>query len=243
MAATKGHGNPAWTRDETILALALYHRIGGRISAANSEGISELSRTLRSLPIHAIENRQPSFRNDASVRFKLQNLHGAITGRGLDHISKMDRQVADAFGNRQKDTKQISEAIHRQAQLLSPHDFGQHPEETEEVFQEGRILSKTHFVRERSGRLRKKLLARHEKNGLECQICGMSKPALPRFLQESLFEIHHIQPIAEYGPTDQTKLSDLALLCACCHRAIHRLISVQGEWISVATARNTIHPC
>ncbi|SKB04168.1 hypothetical protein SAMN02745166_03999 [Prosthecobacter debontii] len=30
MAKTNGHGNPDWTREETILALALYVQLGER---------------------------------------------------------------------------------------------------------------------------------------------------------------------------------------------------------------------
>ncbi len=31
MAVTQGHGNPHWTRDETLLAVALYLAVDGKV--------------------------------------------------------------------------------------------------------------------------------------------------------------------------------------------------------------------
>ena len=53
MAVTKGHGNPKWTRDETILALDLYFDSDGQIPSSNSAEVIELSNLLRSLPYHS----------------------------------------------------------------------------------------------------------------------------------------------------------------------------------------------
>ncbi|WP_237355028.1 HNH endonuclease signature motif containing protein [Rhizobium phaseoli] len=55
---------------------------------------------------------------------------------------------------------------------------------------------------------------------------------MPLEFQEALFEAHHIRPLAETGER-LTKVSDLALLCACCHRLIHKAIASTGQWLSV----------
>ncbi len=50
MAVTQGHGNPNWTREEVILALALYQECGDKIPSSSDGRVSELSALLRSLP-------------------------------------------------------------------------------------------------------------------------------------------------------------------------------------------------
>ena len=47
MARTQGHGNPDWTRDETILALELYLSTTEKIPGTNDERVRQLSSTLR----------------------------------------------------------------------------------------------------------------------------------------------------------------------------------------------------
>lgn len=81
MARTQGHGNPKWTRDETILALNLYFELGGRIPPGNDSRVQELSELLRRFPYHANASRRESFRNPDGVAFKLQNLRQVATGR------------------------------------------------------------------------------------------------------------------------------------------------------------------
>jgi len=35
----------------------------------------------------------------------------------------------------------------------------------------------------------------------------------------------------------ETRLTDLALLCANCHRLIHRVIAVRKEWVTIMACR------
>ncbi len=83
MAKTQGHGNPDWTSDEAILALALYFDCDGRIPSAEDPRVIALSETLRALPIHAAESRNDRFRNPDGVVFKIGNLRSVATGKGL----------------------------------------------------------------------------------------------------------------------------------------------------------------
>ena len=52
MAVTQGHGNPNWARDETLLALNLYQRLGGQVPGPSDRQIVALSQRLRDLPVH-----------------------------------------------------------------------------------------------------------------------------------------------------------------------------------------------
>src|ERR1700685_594232 len=99
MARTQGHGNPNWTRDETILALALYFDCDAVIPLKSDARIQRLSALLRQMPYHAEAARKETFRNPDGVAFKLLNLRSVATGRGLGNTSKTDREVWEAFGS------------------------------------------------------------------------------------------------------------------------------------------------
>lgn len=45
-------------------------------------------------------------------------------------------------------------------------------------------------------------------------------------MKTGFIEYHHIMPISDYYANAETTLSDLALVCANCHRMLHRAIGV-----------------
>lgn len=118
MARTYGHGNPSWSRDETILALNLYLEVGSDVVGASDIRVIRLSETLRRLPVHAEAKKTEIFRNPDGVAFKLQNLHNVTTGKGLSNVSRMDRLVWSEFGGRREVAKRLGEAILRGARQL-----------------------------------------------------------------------------------------------------------------------------
>jgi 5-methylcytosine-specific restriction protein A len=61
--------NPAWTREELILALNLYFRIGFPNVSGSHPEIAKLMALLQELPFHI--NRGPNFRNPTGVYMKL----------------------------------------------------------------------------------------------------------------------------------------------------------------------------
>ncbi|WP_242553951.1 HNH endonuclease [Pseudomonas protegens] len=48
-----------------------------------------------------------------------------------------------------------------------------------------------------------------------------------------MIDVHHSKPLHTLQPGDKTKLADLALLCANCHRVVHS----QRKWLSVAEVK------
>jgi 5-methylcytosine-specific restriction protein A len=54
---------------------------------------------------------------------------------------------------------------------------------------------------------------------------------------EAAFEAHHLLPLALLAEGRKTKLEDVALLCANCHRLIHRAIATEGRWLTLDEAR------
>jgi 5-methylcytosine-specific restriction protein A len=239
MAVTQGHGNPNWNRDETILALEAYFALAGRNPSAKDPQIIALSKTLRALPYHGEAARKPTFRNPDGVAFKVQNLRSRDTGKGLGNVSRMDRTIWDEFGSNRAEVKRLATLI--RAGITAGHQIASpQVDETEEVeFYEGRLLTQSHMRRERSAGLRKALLKKRQGDALHCDVCGEAHASLPPELRAAAFEAHHIIPIAAAGE-GATKLSDVALLCATCHRLLHRLIALKRAWVGLAEAKAVI---
>jgi hypothetical protein len=101
--------NPAWTRDELILALDVYVRVGQ--VAPNHQEVVKLSRLLRELPRAASPIDPVTFRNQNGVARKLANFAGldpAYKGRGLGHGGRLDATVWSEFTNRRSELAQAA---------------------------------------------------------------------------------------------------------------------------------------
>ncbi|MDP3870429.1 HNH endonuclease [Phenylobacterium sp.] len=239
MAVTRGHGNPNWNRDETILALEAYFALAGKNPSAKDPQIIALSQTLRALPYHGTAARKPTFRNPDGAAFKVQNLRSRETGKGLSNVSRMDREIWEELGANPAEVTRLATLI--RAGIVANLDTAPQPvDEAEDVeFYEGRLLTQSHIRRERSASLRKALLKKRQGDALHCDVCGQAHAALPPELRAAAFEAHHIVPIATAGE-GPTKLSDVALLCATCHRLLHRLIALKREWVGLTEAKASI---
>ena len=92
-------------------------------------------------------------------------------------------------------------------------------------YTEGGKVLRTHLRTERDGnaaRLAKELARKRSKNGkLTCEACGCVPEDDYRDLD--LIEAHHRVPLSR--GIRITKPEDFAILCPCCHRAVHRLIN------------------
>lgn len=234
---TSGQGNPDWSRDETLIALDLLYRHGKALGPSHSD-VEELSELLRSAKIHPVDKRNDKFRNSAGVALKLQNLLSATDPTRKISSSDTDKAVVADFplgkaGELSRLAAQLRELIRDRA---SPEeDIGT---DEDEVFREGKWLTSRHRHRDR--RLRRRLLDRPGNEVLECEVCGFSPPNTERPLQESFFEAHHVTPLAEAEGQRGTRIKDMALLCAGCHRFIHKLITVNRRWIGIEEARSIL---
>ena len=229
MAVTHGHGNPKWTRDEVILALDLYFHFDGRIPDQSDPRVVALSKLLRAFPHHSVAARKESFRNPDGVGFKLQNLRQIATGKGLGNVSRTDREVWNDLGRDQRRTKELATLIRAGIQIVENLE----DESNNDVFAEGKVVTETHIRRERDPKLRKRFLEQRRKSGgLRCEICGCIPTGHSPILREAVYEVHHILPLS-IGQERKTQLKDLALLCANCHRMVHRAIAQRKRWLSI----------
>lgn len=112
----------------------------------------------------------------------------------------------------------------------SRHGGDDAPQDIE--YAEGGKVLRTHLRTERDGnaaRLAKELASKRSKNGdIVCETCG----TVPNreYAGLDLIEAHHRIPLAR--GVRKTKPEDFAMLCPCCHRAVHKLINADVEPIT-----------
>ncbi len=220
--------NPNWTRDELILALDLYFSEGRKQLEASHPKVIALSHLLNQLPIHDKTLREIQFRNANGVSMKLGNflaIDPEYEGVGLARGSKLEQEVWDEFANQPYELKRIAKAIGNSYKLLKePENIY----ETEENFNEGRLLSRLHSQHERNPKIirRKKDSILKKTGKLLCQVCNFDFEEVYGELGYGFAECHHLIPVAQLDENSTTKLSDLAIVCANCHRMLHRPKSV-----------------
>jgi len=73
--------------------------------------------------------------------------------------------------------------------------------------------------RERDPKLREDAVALH---GLDCMACGFNFERMYGAIGEGFIEVHHVVPLAEAGKSVTDPVTDLNVLCANCHRMVHR---------------------
>ncbi|USU03887.1 HNH endonuclease [Sphingomonadaceae bacterium OTU29LAMAA1] len=88
---------------------------------------------------------------------------------------------------------------------------------------EGGVIMRLHKRYERDPRLvREKRKAAAAAGSLACEVCGFDSEEAYGELGVGYIEVHHTEPVHTLAPDTKTKLDDLALLCANCHRMLHR---------------------
>lgn len=221
--------NPKWHRDEIILALDLYFKLEpGQINYGNPS-IIELSDILNELPIHT--NRFDKFRNPNGVALKLSNflsLDDSYSGKGMSSTSKLDKEVFSEFKDDRSRLKTLANAIRRSA--LNPdikeavQSINENNIDDDFSRYEGAILYRYHLYRERNPTLAKKkkeqALSKYAK--LECEQCGFDFEKVYGKIGYGFMECHHRTPLHELTEKTKTTLDDLMLVCANCHRMLHR---------------------
>ncbi|MDQ0429424.1 5-methylcytosine-specific restriction protein A [Planomicrobium stackebrandtii] len=218
--------NPAWKRDELILALDLYFKNHPNKTSNYQEEVLKLSEVLNVLPIH--ENRYAllNFRNPNSINMKMSNflrLDPNYEGEGLKGGGKLEEEVWKEFYQRTEELSNVVNSI--LLNISSEKQVCATPEDSyeEEVFPEGKILYRLHRHRERNIKaVKEKKRQAIKENNLVCEICTFDFYKTYGELGEGYIECHHTVPISEYEDSTKTRMIDLVLVCANCHRMLHR---------------------
>jgi 5-methylcytosine-specific restriction protein A len=219
--------NPNWTRDELILALDLYFRVNPRRVTDDDPEILALSRLLNQLPTHAERSDSEDFRNANGVRMKLSNFlrfDPSYAGVGLSRGSHLEKEVWDEFANDSAKLESTARAIASagaELALLPKLLLAEEPEVEEAI--EGQLLTRLHRFRERDAKLvRRKKQQALAIGCLKCEVCDFDFWAFYGALGEGFIECHHTLALSSLLSERKTRLDDLALVCANCHRMLHR---------------------
>lgn len=218
--------NPKWTRDELILSLDLYFRYPpNKISQTHKEVI-RLSEILNSLPIHPRNTEYEKFRNPNGVYMKLCNFlrfDPDYKGSGLTSGGKLEKEIWDEFSSRRDELRKVSQSIIDNMSEVSQSNETETYDEDEE-FEEGKVLTKLHKIRERSSSIvkKKKEQVLKTKGRLSCEVCNFDFKQFYGDIGSGMSECHHTKPVSTLKKGEKTKLSDLSILCSNCHRVIHK---------------------
>jgi 5-methylcytosine-specific restriction protein A len=238
----KAVNNPDWARDEVILACHLVMTNGWKGLDSRDTRVVELSSLLQLLPIHADADRNGTFRNPNGVArktFDISTRHPDYRGKPTKG-GAIDVEVLQEFLARPVQMENVARLIREGIttgglQGLPLTD----DEELDEDFSapEGRLLLRRHRTRERNKALRKKKIDSVLRSGgtLACEACGFDFEEVYGERGARYIECHHVVPLHEAGE-GTTKLSDLALICANCHRMIHR----RAPWPTPAELKTAI---
>ncbi|MFF5182258.1 HNH endonuclease [Streptomyces sp. NPDC000345] len=232
--------DPDWTRDEIILACELAMANGWKRLEYNDPRVIELSALLQTMPIHSEEVRTELFRNPNSVARKTVDItcrHPDYRGRPTNG-NALDVEVLNDFLARPAEMAEVARHIRNglttgELQALPPEAEG----EDDYSAPEGRLLIRRHRSRERDKALRKRKINAVLRQGrrLSCEACGFDFEATYGPRGAGYIECHHVVPLHEAGE-GRTRLKDLALICANCHRMIHR----RAPWPTPGELRNLI---
>jgi 5-methylcytosine-specific restriction protein A len=220
-------------REELVLALELFMRKGVNAPQADAQSLSD---TLRALPIERHLAQDPAFRSRAAVRRKLGNFEYVATdGRaGYAHFAQLDRAVYDHYVNAGADLFADADAIRQglaeigalsaAEQTFVDAEAAEGGAGTDEGFEEGELRARLHLVRERKRAIvgHKKQQVMKREGRLACEVCGLDFAAAYGPRGAGFIEAHHLTPLSEVAPGQRTNTKDLALVCANCHRMIHR---------------------
>lgn len=104
---------------------------------------------------------------------------------------------------------------------------------------EGGVKVRISKTIERSPKLRQEALDIH---GYKCQVCSFDFELIYGKWGKEYAEVHHIKPLSELKGVNQetNPKTDLAVLCANCHRMIHRK---KGVTLSLAELKIKIKKC
>ncbi|MEO8772623.1 MAG: HNH endonuclease [Ferruginibacter sp.] len=109
-------------------------------------------------------------------------------------------------------------------------------EELEEsLFPEGKEKYRLHRYKERNSNLIKsaKRAFKQMDQKMKCQVCKISFVDEYGELGEDYIEAHHVFPISELKVETETKIEDIAMVCANCHRMLHR----KRPWLGIENLR------
>ena len=214
-----------------MLACDLVAQNGWRQLEDSDPRVVQLSTLLQGLPLHPPSARLPNFRNPNGVGRKTADIATAHPGyRGVrTHGGRTDRDVIAEFLADPAGMHELAQTLRNDAIRGDFRDLTNPVDDEDFAAQEGRLLIRRHVTRERSRSLRQRKIqsVRHRGQPLACEACGFDFEQTYGDRGRGYIECHHVLPLY-LSRAGTTRLQDLALLCANCHRIIH----ARSPWIT-----------
>ncbi|MDF2811082.1 MAG: endonuclease, partial [Microvirga sp.] len=202
-----------------------------------SKEIAELSALLNRLAHRRGVLRTDKFRNANSVYMKLMNFRRldpefrAAGKVGLTRGAGGERDVWDAYAHDLPALDEAASAI-RLAVVEASVSLSDEALAGEYEAEEWGVRLSVHLRRERDPavvRLKKEAVLAKE-GVLKCEVCDFDFATHYGVRGAGFIETHHRRPVSELKRGETTKADDLALVCANCHRMLHRgprLLSIE----------------
>jgi 5-methylcytosine-specific restriction protein A len=217
--------SPPWTREEIILALDLYYRMGRRIPNPDAPDVLQVSRYLNQLPIHSPSVRAPNFRNPAGVVLKVANLRAfdkSTSSVGMRGGSRLDRAVYEEFEDAPERVSRAAQDVLRQNGLLAG-TLTPRPQlrvaESKTAYHVGFDRYRLHMALEQD--MNAIAARRAQAQSLTCEVCGFDFGRVYGARGEGYIQYHHSAPLADLSPGRLPTPDDLHLICANCHAMLH----------------------
>ena len=240
--------NPNWSRDEVILALDFYlrHRGDERFPDKRSANIERLSDLLNRMADNSGLPRNEDYRNANGVYMQVKKFAHIdpdwTKSEGMPKASKLFAEAWAAYGNDASQVAAMARAIEAhivKAEKTGKPLVGDISERDIDMLQpsvEGRVLQVSHLRRERNPKLVTQLKdLRFDANGfLDCEVCAFDYERSYGERGHKFMEAHHKKPLSSLKPEgEKIRAEDYALICANCHRMIHRF----SPWWSIEELR------
>jgi 5-methylcytosine-specific restriction protein A len=244
--SSSSQANPSWSRDELILALDLYLRHRKSLPSKHHAEVQELSRFLGKMGLALGISSSASFRNPNGVYMKLGNFcrwdpdYTSEGKKGLAKGNKDEEVVWKEFSGSPEKLAAVVAGIRNAVDMDDQFDHSLQGFDEPEIHEaaEGKVLTRLHRVRERCRKLverkKKQALAKHGK--LACEACEFDFQTQYGKAGAGVIDVHHIRPLHTLQPGQKTRLDDLALLCANCHRIVH----ATRHWLSLEELKATL---
>ena len=233
--------NPPWTRDELLLALDYYLDNANDYFSPTGEGVLNLTTKISQVAKAIGLTGSDTLRNAYGVSMKLLNFRAHDPNhdtKGLSRGNKLEEVVWAEFAANPVGLKRVVTSILDVTQAASGDDTSVLPSDDQIEAREGQLLTRLHRVRERNAAIvkRKKASYLRKHGNLSCEACGFDFQAVYGDRGEGFIECHHTTPVSELVAGEKTKLSDLVLLCANCHRMMH----AGRPWLSIKELREIL---
>lgn len=223
MAKTR---NPHWTRDELLVALDYYLANPSDYFSPTGEGVLELTVKISQVAKALGLTGSDTLRNANGVSMKLLNFRAhdpSHDTKGLSRGNKLEELIWAEYSDDPAALKKVVVSILDVTQAAAAEDAPLLPEDDLAEAAEGHLLTRMHRYRERNAAIvkRKKASFLTQHGYLCCEACGFDFQATYGVRGDGFIECHHIKPVSELMAGETTKLADLVLLCANCHRMVH----------------------